>query len=313
MTDALSRAKQSLEGLSVGDAFGDRYFIRPELLERFIDSRAVPDPPWRFSDDTNMALSVVEVLADRGEIDQDALAESFARRYDMSRGYGPAMNRLFWYCREGGSWRDLVPALFGGQGSYGNGSAMRVAPLGAYFAGDRDKLVEQAALSSRVTHTHPEAVAGAIAVATAAAYAYRLAQAGERPSRPEFLDSILAHLSESEVRSGIRKARDMDAGASVEFAVSELGNGTGISAQDTVPFALWCAGTHLDNYEEAIWLTLSGLGDRDTTCAIAGGIVVMYTGAEGIPAEWLDCREPLPEISGPPKRRAPRRRSPTKR
>jgi ADP-ribosylglycohydrolase len=59
---------------------------------------------------------------------------------------------------------------------------------------------------------------------------------------------------------------------------------------------LFCAGAHLDNYEEAIWMTVSGLGDRDTTCAIVGGIVATYTGADAIPSDWLDSREPLPSI-----------------
>jgi len=78
------------------------------------------------------------------------------------------------------------------------------------------------------------------------------------------------------------------------LAVSALGNGSAISAQDTVPFVLWCAGECLDNYEEAIWLTASGGGDVDTTCAMVGGIVTTYTGIEGIPAEWIQAREPLP-------------------
>jgi hypothetical protein len=58
----------------------------------------------------------------------------------------------------------------------------------------------------------------------------------------------------------------------------------GLSAQDTVPFALWCAARHLDDYAEALRLTVSGLGDRDTTCAIVGGIVACFTGEEGIPS-----------------------------
>ncbi len=64
---------------------------------------------------------------------------------------------------------------------------------------------------------------------------------------------------------------------------------------DTVPFCLWCAAQYLDNYEEAMWATVSALGDRDTTCAIVGGIVACYNGVEGIPPDWLAAREPLPD------------------
>jgi ADP-ribosylglycohydrolase len=295
MIDALDRARQSLEGLSVGDALGETYFIRAEVVEQLIEARATPYAPWRFTDDTNMALSIVEILASHGRIDQDRLAESFARRYDPSRGYGPAMHRMLLQVRAGGPWRETANGLFGGQGSYGNGAAMRVAPLGAYFADDLDRVVEQAELSAVVTHAHSEAIAGAIGVAVAAAQAARLSSENSRPSGREFLDLVLPFVPSSEVRSGIRKARDMDT-SSVDFAVSVLGNGSQISAQDTVPFALWCAGSHIDNYEEAFWLTLSGLGDRDTTCAIVGGIVAAYTGAAGIPSEWLSCRECLPDL-----------------
>ncbi len=81
----------------------------------------------------------------------------------------------------------------------------------------------------------------------------------------------------------------------MNVVVGLLGNGSGVSAQDTVPFALWCAAQHLDDYEAALWLTASGLGDIDTNCAIVGGIVVMSTGLEGVPRSWLLSREPLPD------------------
>ncbi len=67
-----------------------------------------------------------------------------------------------------------------------------------------------------------------------------------------------------------------------------------VTAQDTVPFALWSAACHLNDHEEALWATVRGLGDRDTTCAMVGGVVVMQTGVRSIPKEWLDCREPIP-------------------
>jgi ADP-ribosylglycohydrolase len=61
-----------------------------------------------------------------------------------------------------------------------------------------------------------------------------------------------------------------------------------------VPFCLWAAAHHRGSYEEALWTTVSGLGDRDTTCAIVGGIVAMSAGVESIPKIWLESREPLP-------------------
>ena len=104
----------------------------------------------------------------------------------------------------------------------------------------------------------------------------------------------IAMLTTRAVESGMK--RRWPSGRYFEIAGDKLrlGNGSRVSAQDTVPFALWCAGEYLDNYEEALWLTVSGFGDMDTTCAIAGGIVALYTGVEGIPEVWRAAREPLP-------------------
>jgi len=242
-----------------------------------------------------MALSIVETLEKHNEIRQSELAHSFAKHYDFMRGYGPAMHNLLAEVRRRpDSWRTEAQALFDGQGSFGNGSAMRVAPLGAYFADDVDMIPAQAALSAETTHCHSEAVAGAIAVALAAAGAWTFRRTSRLPDAKEFLEWVAERTPKSAVRQGIDKAAMLPEGTPVGAAVAALGNGKIVSCPDTVPFALWCAAHYLDSYEEALWLTVAGLGDRDTTCAIVGGIVVMYTGVDSIPAEWLLAREPLP-------------------
>jgi ADP-ribosylglycohydrolase len=292
----LARARDALEGLSVGDAFGERFFLPPGMLTARIEERFLALPPWPYTDDTQMALSIFSILRQHGTIEQEHLADSFAERYDPSRGYGPSMHQLLRNIRAGQIWSRAANNQFDGQGSFGNGAAMRVAPLGAFFADDLDTVVEQATLSSVVTHTHPEGVAGCIAAAVAAAWAWRLSQtAGPPPTRPEFLDLILPFVPTSEVHRKLRWARDIAATTSVESAAAMLGNGSQVSAQDTVPFALWCAGEQLNNYEEALWLTVSGFGDMDTTCAIVGGIVALYTGVDAIPAAWRQAREPFPD------------------
>jgi ADP-ribosylglycohydrolase len=294
-TKRIRRAAQSLEGLSCGDAFGERFFLPNAVAESMIQERAVPAPPWFFTDDTVMALSILETLAEHQEINPDSLAISFAGRYDAGRGFGPAMHKLLpTIRRQPQSWRTEAAALFHGQGSFGNGSAMRVAPLGAYFADDPERITEQARLSSIPTHCHPEAVAGAVAIALAAGLAWRMRNSAETPDSQEFLQHVHQRLLDSYVRKGIRNAIELPPEASVEAAVAKLGNGSAVTAPDTVPFALWCAARHLSSYEEALWATVSGLGDRDTTCAIVGGIVVMYVGVESIPAQWLEHREQIP-------------------
>lgn len=60
-----------------------------------------------------------------------------------------------------------------------------------------------------------------------------------------------------------------------------------------VPFCVWVAANHLDDYRTAIVRTVRGGGDIDTNCAIVGGIVALAVGREGIPPEWLAEREEL--------------------
>ena len=165
--ERLGRALLSLEGLSVGDAFGGKFFAPPG------PGRAVPPPVWRYSDDTEMALAIVEILEIHGRIDREKLARSFARRYeaDPYRGYGLSVRRVLEGIAGGNPWQESTRLVYDGSGSMGNGGAMRVAPLGAYFADDLDEVVAQARASAEVTHAHPEGQAGAIATAVAAAWA----------------------------------------------------------------------------------------------------------------------------------------------
>ncbi|WP_283136985.1 ADP-ribosylglycohydrolase family protein [Rhizohabitans arisaemae] len=292
--DRLTRAAASLHGLAVGDALGSQFFV-PANREAFT-TRTLPPVPWRWTDDTEMACSVFRILTEHGTVQQDALAASFALHHDFDRGYGPAVNRMLRLVREGGDWRTLATGSFGGQGSWGNGAAMRIAPLGAWFADDPAQAVQQARLSAEVTHTHAEGVAGAIAVAVAAAVA-----ASPDPLSPgAFVDAVLAHTPRSRVRDGLAEARYLLTVGDPLLAARALGNGRDVTAQDTVPFTVWAAARNLDDFERAFWTTAAAGGDVDTTCAIVCGIVGARVGAERLPRTWLTATEPLPSWAGVP-------------
>jgi ADP-ribosylglycohydrolase len=81
-----------------------------------------------------------------------------------------------------------------------------------------------------------------------------------------------------------------------DTAASVLGSGRRVLAEDTVPFALWCADRHLGSFEEALWATVAGLGDRDTTCAIVGGITAAAGSVDDLPTVWRARREALPQV-----------------
>ncbi|HEX6360305.1 ADP-ribosylglycohydrolase family protein [Actinophytocola sp.] len=284
--DRRDLALDALFGLALGDALGSQFFVPANRTA--LEQRRLPPAPWQWTDDAEMACSVFVVLGQHGHVDQDALASSFAAHHDLDRGYGPAMNRMLRQVRQGGAWRELSRDLFDGQGSWGHGAAMRVAPVGAWFADDLHEAARQAALSAEVTHAHPEAVAGAVAVAVAAALAAR----PDPPPPRDFLDAVLHATPPGRVRHGVWATRGLAHVPSAKIAVHQLGNGRHTSAWDTVPYALWAAARNLTDYEPAIWTTASTGGD--TTCAIVGGIVASHVGRAGLPASWQSACEPLP-------------------
>ncbi|MER5966508.1 ADP-ribosylglycohydrolase family protein [Streptomyces sp. NPDC002057] len=300
MIDVPATALDSLYGLSFGDAFGDRWFgILRRNGSAALEARTPPpEPLWQWSDDTAQALVLVRELAEGGgTVDQDRLARRFAEAYaeDTHRGYGASMHDVLRRIGAGEPWRDVVAGQFEGQGSWGNGAAMRAAPLGAWLAADLDAVAEQAALQGAVSHHHPEAIAGAVAVALAAALATR-SRGGPAPTRPDFLRAVAELLPDGDVRSGVRIAARMPAHTSVRHAAEVLGSGYRMSGPDTVPYALWCAAGHLDDLEEGLWVTVAGRGDIDTTCAVVGGVIGARTGVTALPPTWHAAREPLPPI-----------------
>lgn len=292
-TERMRRAILSLEGLSVGDALGERFFCTD--VETLVGLRAMPRPPWRYTDDTTMALSIVETLDRFGFTEPDFLAERFAARYaeDPNRGYGPTAMEVLEQIGGGVPWVIASSEAFRGEGSMGNGGAMRAGPIGAYFADHPAEAADNARASAMVTHAHPEGQAGAIAVAVAAAQAWRI-RSGHAPAEPmSLLASALDHTPKGATRDGILAASRLSLEEPVQTAIACLGNGSRVISHDTVPLALWCAARHLADFETAVWTTITALGDIDTNCAIVGSIVALRTGREAIPTVWIESREPL--------------------
>src|SRR5207302_1133018 len=162
-------------------------------------------------------------------IDQDDLARRFAARWQAQpwRGYGAGAFRLLGAIHAGADWRAAAEALFGG-GSFGNGSAMRIAPLAAYFAEDGfGAVAEQAALSAAVTHAHPEGIAGGIATAVAGAYAWvNRGRRGDAAVKRGLFDAVLAHTPAGEVRAGVERAAEFAFDVPTEPAVRLLDYGS---------------------------------------------------------------------------------------
>ena len=316
----IARAHASMLALSVGDALGQTIteelagngrlasLLRSEYgLRReggmypgpvwVTDIVSVLSPgPWCWTDDTAMASDIYHVLQLCGEIDQDRLAQRFFRTYmeQPYRGYGRNTVYILEMVGLGEDWRKCARASFAGKGSRGNGAAMRVAVIGAYYGADLGNAIEMARKSAEITHTHPEAIDGAVAVALAAAI---FTQRGidqkasealkqripfpDQASPMAMLMAIALLLEEGAMQHKISEAVSITSGMDsqkitakyMNHAISQLGNGSDSLAIDTVPLALWIACHCPQDFSQAMYWCVHAGGDRDTLCAITAGIL----------------------------------------
>jgi ADP-ribosylglycohydrolase len=284
---AKEKALASLRGVSVGDALGERFFGPDSIVLARIKQRRLPKGPWPYTDDTEMAISIVQELLESGTIAPTSLANRFAKKMSPRRGYGRNTLELLQKVKAGGDWEHESKSAFGGRGSYGNGAAMRAAPIGAFFGADTKSVIANATAAAKVTHYNTEAIAGAVAVSLAASYHAVI----EPPfDFAKFVAFVSSPLPESETKNKICRLTEISDALPIADVVKITGNGSNISAQDTVPFVIWIAGHYFFNYTEAFWHCVQGLGDRDTTCAMVGGIVGVSTRTP-IPKTWVQQTE----------------------
>jgi poly(ADP-ribose) glycohydrolase ARH3 len=278
-----------LLGLAVGDALGARFegqsseFIRDRAatVEQLVTSAA--DELW-YTDDTQMAIGVAETLAEYGEILEDRLCEAFVANYVPSRGYGRGARVVLEAMADGRDYRDIAANHFPG-GSFGNGAAMRVAPVGLFFRHDQQAVLEQARRSATPTHVHPLGIEGAQLVALAVAHAAR----AEKFDRGAYFAELMQHCRSPEYVDRLAAAEKM---ASHEDLRS-LGNG--IEAHESAPTAVASFALTPDSYQQTIGNVILLGGDTDTLAAMAGAISGAYLGTTAIPRELIDRLEQSPK------------------
>jgi ADP-ribosylglycohydrolase len=200
-------------------------------------------------------------------------------------------------------------------GSCGNGSAMRVAPLGAFVYENYNnlddpigRLIEEATLQAQVTHCHPEGIAGSIAVSILSYYLSSLStddiedlflDLGTQPQK--IYDYILSYVPSGKVYDGIVRASELPFDLPLMKVIEILGNGTHVTCQDTVPLCVYLVirglfTSKLENYyENTLIETCKCFGDVDTNCAIVGGLVGIINPP---PAKWVSYCQPMEGVLG---------------
>ena len=219
-------------GLAVGDALGGRFEaqsadgIRARLptVEALID---YPQDEIWYTDDTQMAIGVAETLVAHGQIIEEHLCRAFVANYVPSRGYGWGARAVLDAMEDGKDYRAVAEKHFPG-GSYGNGAAMRVAPVGLLFRDDHATLWEQARLSALPTHLHTLGIEGAQLLALAVA----LCTQTDHFDRDAFFAGLLAACTSPEFRQKLERAARVQS----PEELAELGNR--IEAVLSVPTAI---------------------------------------------------------------------------
>ncbi|HEX6257353.1 MAG TPA: ADP-ribosylglycohydrolase family protein [Euzebyales bacterium] len=238
-------------------------------------------PLLAYTDDTQLTLALVDHLVDDdARVEPRLLARRMLARYEPHRGYGPGMRRLVELWRHGHDVESAATAVFP-DGSFGNGAAMRVAPVGLLWAGRPAELTAAAVRSAQVTHAHPVGIDGAVVVAHAVA----LAAADRR-----FALSDLARLptDTTELGEGLAAAAQVDRDTAPASVAALLG--TAPTAHRSVPAALWCAAVSAD-VEECVTRAVAFGGDTDTIASMAAAVRGAAGGACAMPPAWTAVLE----------------------
>ncbi|MFK7961784.1 MAG: ADP-ribosylglycohydrolase family protein [Phycisphaerales bacterium] len=245
----------------------------------------------RWTDDTQMTLDTARSLVRCGAVDQDDLAREYAGNRRWSRGYGPAAAKTLRHIARGTSWRKARFARFP-NGSFGNGAAMRVAPVALSSRDDQGAVIAGATAVGEITHAHPLAIGGAIAVALAVHAAARgddaaaTVEASMHPSigpeHRERLEVVRAWGVPGE-RPALREVR------------RRLGNG--MAAVESCATAIWLATASYDRSLTDLIRDAIGLrGDTDTIAAMAAGIWGARHGEAAVPQAEVERTEAAEDV-----------------
>jgi ADP-ribosylglycohydrolase len=236
----------------------------------------------RWTDDTQMAIDIIESFLAMGNMDADDLAMRFARSYRWSRGYGPGAAKVLRRIAAGADWRAANRSVYR-NGSFGNGAAMRAPIIGLIYADRPAERLDAARLSATITHAHPLGVEGAVLLAEATASACR--GAGSR----EVLVEGIARSSQNQFASRLAIAQAwLESGRDVPTAdvIRQLGNG--VAAHESGVTAVYLALRFRDQPFVVMQQFIASCGgDADTIGAMAGAIWGAANGAARLPSELL--------------------------
>lgn len=297
VTTLEERFRGCLLGLALGDALGAPYEFGPRedipgrgrLFARF--GRVMDLPVGTVTDDTQMTMALARSLVERGRLDGEDLAQRFARLWQEGRIIGPglASSEAAGRILSGVEWYKAGCP----EGRAGNGTAMRVAPVGLLRFDDPEALIEDARTQSIITHTDKRAVAGAVVIARAVS----LCLQADGLDTEEFVAEMarVARLDCPELAEYLEKLPAW-LEAPREEAVGEIvrAGQPGFTGSIVTPFVVPTVLASLysflrspDDYQESVACAIGFGGDTDTLGAITGAVSGARLGEGALPGHLL--------------------------
>lgn len=292
MPTLTERVEGAIWGHLVADALGVPYeFHPPESVPTPVAMTPMPGfprahagvRPGTWSDDGAQMLALLDSLLSRGRFDADDLGGRLLAWldrgeyavdgivFDVGIQTAAALTRL----------RQGVPALRAGaadEQSNGNGSLMRVLPLGLWHRGTDADLCADAAASSRVTHAHPRSIA---CCQVYSLWVRRLRDGAD--AREGFTDAVATF--REVLGPHAPEVREFDAHVLPVEGVPLGGSGYVVDTFRAAVQLTFAGG----NYEQAVRAAISLGHDTDTTACVVGGVVGLIGGVQEVPQAWRDA------------------------
>ena len=282
-------------GCFLGDAFGSGFEGMDPDRSMFHMSTLSRKFTRRYTDDTDMTLAFSESIIQCGRIDPEDIAKQFSLRCDLTRGYAIGTIKAVQALRAGLKWYEVARIVFE-NGSFGNGAAMRVSPVGLFYHHDLEGLREAAIKQANITHVHPLGQWGAVMQACSVGLA--VIRDSKKP-----LDKRQMVINLREILWGgpieyiraLSKLEEMlSRGKKLQAREVAQSLGNGVEAYFSVPSACYIAVTYSPDFCDAIRAAISLGGDTDTIAGMVGAIVGAHVGERGLPVDWIEQLEDGP-------------------
>jgi len=307
-TDYLDKFSGTLLGVSIGDTLGHPFegILRERIYSRFNDFKEFIGSNKKlfntYTDDTQLTLHTAKALIQGSGFNEDYLIREYVEWLEdppIGPGYGciSSIQKL----KYGISWKKAA------SNSGGNGTAMRVSPIGLFYCKDIKNLKKSAFQSSIITHSHPAASAGAIVVARAIAFLMdKTIETGFLVD--DFFDAIISSISNSreeiwdeflEILNKVKNSLTISLEAGL-IKFSQAGVKAPYFIEDylgkafvhpytlsTVACSIFIFLKNLNSFEECIFKLSTSGGDTDTVGALGGSLAGAYFGKRNIPIDLI--------------------------